>query len=184
MPANFGRIFRVAVSDNPRNPRGAELHVISRNTSKNLSISSDTLKQNLSKYLNHFRLVSDAIDILDAPIVNIGIKYTISVSRGYRQDVVVAAVNGKIKNYFNIKHMQINKPIIVTDIKNLIINTPGVVSEISLQVFGKTGIIQGNAYSDFDYDVIQNLDRGLIFPPHGGIFELKYPNEDIIGSVL
>jgi hypothetical protein len=184
MPSNFGRVFRVAVSDNPRNPQGAELHIISRDTTSKLTISSDTLKQNLAKYLNHFRLVSDAIDILDAPIVNIGVKYTISVSKGFRPEVVIAAVNNKVKNYFDVKHMQINKPIIVSELQNLIINTPGVVSEISFEVFGKTGIIQGNSYSDFDYDVRQNLDRGFIFPPHGGIFELKYPSEDIVGSVL
>ena len=184
MPSNFGRVFRVAVSDNPRNPQGAELHIISRDTTSKLTISSDTLKQNLAKYLNHFRLVSDAIDILDAPIVNTGVKYTISVGKGFRPEVVIAAVNNKIKNYFDVKHMQINKPIIVSELKNLIINTPGVISEISFEVFGKTGIIEGNSYSDFDYDVRQNLDRGFIFPPHGGIFELKYPSEDIVGSVL
>jgi len=51
MPSNFGRVFRVAVSDNPRNPRAAELHVISRNSNNKLTISTDTLKQNLAKYL-------------------------------------------------------------------------------------------------------------------------------------
>ena len=74
MPSNFGRVFRTAVSDNPRNPRGAQLHIISRSSSGNLITSTDTLKQNLAKYLNKFRLVSDAIDILDAIVVNLGIE--------------------------------------------------------------------------------------------------------------
>jgi len=56
MPSNFGRVFRTAVSDNPRNPRGAQLHIISRSSSGNLITSTDTLKQNLAKYLNKFKI--------------------------------------------------------------------------------------------------------------------------------
>ena len=184
MPAQFGRVYRVAVSDNPRNPRGAELHVISRNSKKNLVTSSDTLKQNLAKYLNHFRLVSDAIDILDASVVNIGVNYTVTIEKGFRQETVLSSINLKIKSYFDLKNFQINKPITYGEIENLILNVPGVVSRISLNILGKTGIIDGNAYSDFDFSVQQNLDRGFIFPPSGGIFELKYPDDDIVGKVI
>lgn len=184
MPSNFGRVFRVAVSDNPRNPRGAELHIISRNASNKLIVSSDTLKQNLAKYLNYFRLVSDAIDILDAVIVNIGVNYTVTIEKGYRQEVVLSNINNRIKKYFDIKQMQINKPIIVGEIENIILNVPGVVTVISMDVVGKSGIIGGNAYSSFDFNARQNLDRGFIFPPNGGIFELKYSKDDIVGQVI
>lgn len=184
MPSNFGRVFRVAVSDNPRNPRGAELHIISRNASNKLIVSSDTLKQNLAKYLNYFRLVSDAIDVLDAVIVNIGVNYTVTIEKGYRQEVVLSNINNRIRKYFDIKQMQINKPIIVGEIENIILNVPGVVTVISMDVIGKSGIIGGNAYSSFDFNARQNLDRGFIFPPNGGIFELKYSKDDIVGQVI
>lgn len=184
MPSNFGRVFRVAVSDNPRNPRGAELYVISRNALNKLTVSSDTLKQNLAKYLNHFRLVSDAIDILDAVVVNIGVNHSITVEKGFRQEVVLASIAGKLKKYFKIKNTQINKPIIIGEIENLILNVPGVVTVLSLNVVGKSGIIDGNAYNNVDFNAKQNLDRGFIFPPSGGIFELKYPNDDIVGQVV
>lgn len=184
MPSNFGRVFRVAVSDNPRNPRGAELHVISRNASNKLVTSSDTLKQNLSKYLNHFRLVSDAIDILDAIVINIGLDYSVTIEKAYRQEIVMANINAKLKKFFDIKQMQINKPIIIGDLENLILNVPGVVSLLSFDVTTKTGIVNGNAYNNFDYNARQNLDRGFLFPPQGGIFELRYPSDDITGQVV
>jgi len=184
MPSQFGRVYRVSVSDNPRNPRGAELHVISRDARKRLTNSSDTLKQNLAKYLNYFRLVSDAIDILDASVINIGINYSVTVEKGYRQETVINSINSKLKSYFDLKNFQINKPIIYGEVENLILNVPGVVSRISLNIVGKSGIVDGNAYSDFDYNAQQNLDRGFIFPPTGGIFELKYPDDDIIGRVI
>jgi len=39
-------------------------------------------------------------------------------------------------------------------------------------------------YSTYQYDVKQNIDRGMLFPPIGGIFEIKFPNEDIEGRGL
>jgi hypothetical protein len=184
MPAQFGRVYRVAVSDNPRNPRGAELHVISRSAQRKLVTSSDTLKQNLAKYLNYFRLVSDAIDILDASVINIGVNYTVTIEKGFRQETVINSINSKLKSYFDLKNFQINKPIIYGEVENLILNVPGVVSRISLNIVGKSGIVDGNAYSDYDFSTQQNLDRGFIFPPSGGIFELKYPDDDIVGKVI
>ncbi len=184
MPSNFGRVFRVAVSDNPRNPRGAQLHIISRNSAGNFILSSDTLKQNLAKYLNQFRLVSDAIDILDATIVNIGLKYSVTIEKGYRSEIVLAAVNGKLIDYFDTKNFQINKPVVIGELENLILNTSGVVSIISLDVLSRAGIENNRLYNGFSFDAKQNIDRGMLFPPVGGIFEVKYPNFDISGRVV
>lgn len=184
MPANFGRVFRASVSDNPRNPSAAELHIISRNSNNKLVLSSDTLKQNLSKYLNYFRIVSDAIDVLDASIINIGIDFTITIEKGYRQEIVLSNANAKIKNYFKIENFQINKPIIIGEIENILLNTPGVVSTLSLNIVSKSGIIDGNAYNNYDFNVREHIDRGLLFPPPGGIFEVKYPKEDIVGRII
>ncbi len=184
MPSNFGRVFRVAVADNPRNPRGAQLHVISRTSSGNLVTSTDTLKQNLAKYLNKFRLVSDAIDILDAIIVNIGVEYGVTIEKGYRSQTVLASINSTLGSYFRIDNFQINKPIIIGEIENLILNVPGVVSIINLNIVNKKNIESGNVYSSYNFDIKQNLDRGMIFPPVGGIFEVKFTNDDIKGRSL
>ena len=184
MPSRFGRVFRVAVSDNPRNTQAAQLYVISRNKNNKLTTSSDTLKLNLSKYLNEFRIVSDAIDILDAIIINVGINVSITVEKGFRQSAVTAAVIEKLTKYFNIKNMQINKPVPISDLENIILNTPGVHSFLNLSVVGKSGIQGGNSYNSYDFNVIQHVDRGLLFPSMGGIFEIKYPSEDIKCKVV
>jgi len=184
MPTNFGRVYRVAVSDNPRNPLSAQLHIISRNSSKKLVTSSDTLKQNLSKYLNKFRLVSDSLDILDAIVVNLGFEYSVTVEKGFRTDVVLGAINAKIANYMDTKNQQINKPITIGEIENLILNVPGVVTLLSFNIVPKVGAINGNSYGAYSFDVKRNIDRGFLFPPSGGIFELKYPNSDIVGRII
>jgi hypothetical protein len=184
LPNNFGRVFRAAVVDNPNNPLGARLFIISRNSQKQLIISPDTLKDNLSVYLNQFRLISESIDILDAPIVNIAIKYSIAVEKGYNFQSVINEVNASLKDYFKIENFQINQPILISDVSNLILNTPGSLSLIELKFVGMSGVLNQTAYSNFTYVPSENLSRGMYYPPPGGIFEVKYPDIDIVGRAI
>jgi len=183
LPSNFGRVFRVGVSDNPINPRGSLIYIISRNKDKKLTLSTDTLKQNLSKYLNQFRLVNDAADILDAKIVNIGVKFGITIEDGYRQEIVIPVVANKIKNYLKIENMHINKPIKTGDLENIILNSPGVSNLVFLNIISKNSAT-ASAYSSENWNSKDSMDRGYLFPPEGGIFELKFPNSDIEGVVV
>lgn len=183
LPANFGRVFRAAVRDNPNNPQAAQLYILSRNSSGNLIISSDTLKENLSKYLSRFRIVSDAIDILDGIIINLGMKYTVTIGQDAQSSVVIAAINSKLSDYFRIENFQIDQPIKIGEIENLILNTPDVEGITSITFNNNTGVVGNNAYSNFRFNPKNNIDRGYLFPPVGGIFEVKYPNNDIIGRI-
>ena len=183
MPANFGRVFRVAVRDNPNNPQAAELYVVSRNNLGNLTMSSDTLKQSLSRYLSKFRLISDAVDMLDAKIINIGIRYKVTIDPTANSDVVLASINKKLAKYTELKNFHIDQPISMGDLENMILNTQDVVNIISLRFFGRFGVQDGNVYSGFAFSPRRFIDRGYLFPPRGGIFELKYPDQDIIGRI-
>lgn len=183
MPSNLGRVFRASVRDNPNNPLAAQLHVISRNTQQQLVLSSDTLKENLAIYLSKFRLISDSIDVLDAAIINLALNYSVSVDRSFNPEIVIQAINVTLSNYFNIQNFQIDQPIVVGEVENLILNTRGVLSIVDLNFESRTGIYENRIYSSETFSVARYLDRGLLFPPRGGIFELKYSNDDIVGRV-
>lgn len=183
LPNNFGRIFRAAVRDNPNNPQAAQLFVLSRDSRKALITSSDTLKENLSKYLSKFRIISDAIDILDASIINIGVNYTVTIKQSATSSVVITSINSKLSDYFKTDNFQIDQPIRMGEVENLILNTPDVEAITSLSFVNKTGTIVNNVYSSYSYDPARHIDRGYLFPPVGGMFELKYPNDDIIGRI-
>jgi hypothetical protein len=45
-------------------------------------------------------------------------------------------------------------------------------------VYGK---IDNRQYSNNTFDVAANTKKGLIIPPSGGIFEIKYTDFDIVG---
>jgi hypothetical protein len=186
LPNRFGRVFRAAVRDNPRNPLASLLYIISRDATGRLINSPDTLKENLATYVNQFRLVSDAIDVLDAPVINVGINYTVSIEKNYNYNQVLRQINTEITRYMDIKNFQIDQPINKTDLLNLIVNVEGVLSMLSLEVVSKNSInaTSTQSYSDFAYSPRENTDRGLVFPSPGGIFEVKYPQSDIVGRAI
>lgn len=184
MPSNFGRVFRAGVRSNPNNPLATQLFIISRDINKLLRVSPDSLKKNLRLYLNQFRLISDAIDILDAAVINIGVTFQIATSPETNRNAVVQAIISDLTGYFDIKNFQIDQPISLTEITNIIINTPGVVSIVNLKLSNQRGTILERVYSDISFDVISNTVKGLVVGPPGSIFELKYPQYDIIGSAV
>lgn len=186
LPNRFGRVFRAAVRDNPRNPLASILYVISRDRNGELIESPDTLKENLASYINQFRLISDAIDILDAPVINVGVNYTVAIEKNYNYNQVLRQINSEISRYMNIKNFQIDQPINKTDLLNLIVNVEGVLSMLSLEIIPKnSGNSTGSlTYSSFIFNPRENTDRGMVFPSPGGIFEVKYPQTDIVGRAI
>lgn len=192
MPSNFGRVFRASVKPDPNNPLASNLFIISRNQKKQLVVSPDSLKENLSTYLNQFRMSNDAIDILDAQVVNIRIKFSIVAEPSSNKNLVKQNVIKKLKNYFEIKNFEIDQAIFLSDIRNIIFNNPGVLTISELEVenvngtvtFGEPSNSNTRVYSSVQYDIDSNTDRDIIFPPTGGIFEVRFPDFDIVGVVV
>jgi len=184
MPNVFGRVFRAGISDNPENPLAAQLYIISKDRFGNLAVSPDALKKNLSTYLNEFRLISDAIDILDARVSNYTVSFGVVSAPGANKGSVVQSVISRIRDVLRIENFQIDQPIVIDDIINVIINTPGVVSLVSLDIVPKNGIDQGRVYSDFYFNFNNSTRNKIITAPRGTIFEMKYPEHDIIGTAI
>lgn len=182
MPSNFGRVYRASVRANPNNPLATLLFIISRNNKGNLIVSPDSLKKNLTTYLNEFRMISDAVDILDAQVVNLQLRFSITVDDSANKTSVIQQIISKLKNYFQIKNFQIDQVIAMNDIQNIIFNTSGVMAITEVKFYGLTGTYKGREYTDIMFNVAENSQKGILFPPMGGIFEIRYPNFDIIGS--
>ncbi len=184
MPSEFGRVFRVGVSDNPRNPLATTMYVVNRNSSGNLILSPDALKKNLVSYLNEFRLISDAVDILDARIVNYGINFQIAVDPSFNPSAVLNACITKLAQYTRVENFQIGEPLRLSDLTNIVYNTPGVLSVVDLKPVSLVGSQNNRQYSPVAHNMKVNTVKGMVFPPDGGIFELKFSEFDIKGAVV
>ena len=183
LPSRFGRVFRAAITPNPSNPLSSNMHVICKNQDDQLTIASDPLKKNMRKYLNEFRLISDAVDILDARILNFGVEFSIVSHPNANKRFVVQLVINRLKKILIVDNFQINQPIVLSDIINIIINTDGVISLVNLpRILCFYGDIDDRNYSAVTFTPNNFEVRGLFVPPPGSIFELRYPDFDIIGN--
>jgi hypothetical protein len=179
MPSNLGRVFRASAISNLDNPFSASLFILTRDSDGNMGPATDTMKRNIKMFLNKFRLVSDSIDILDAPVVNVKIEYDVTIDTLHNKNSVLKIINSKISSFMKIESFQIGTPIIKSDISQIILNVSGVTSVSRIDIFNVTGKIGENTYSNFSYPL--NIINEIAYPPEGGIFELKYPNFDITG---
>ena len=184
LPAEFGRVFRVGLADNPTNPLALLMYVTSLDRNGNLAPAPDTLKENLSKYLNEYRLISDAIDVLDCSVINYGVSYEVMLNKTANKQLTLQNINRRITDALQIRFFQIDQPLIIDDILNLIINTDGVISLTDLQVYPLTGEKDTRAYSTFSFPFESSLKNGILRGPLGSIFELKFPEHDIVGHAI
>ena len=53
-----------------------------------------------------------------------------------------------------------------------------------MQVVNKVESIDNRSYSGIIHNVKVNTVKGLLLPPPGGIFEVKFPNLDIKGAIV
>ena len=182
LPANFGRVYRCSIQSNPDNPNAAKLYVLCKNAQNQLIFAPDMLKNNLKTYLNQFRMISDAIDILDGQIINLQINYDITVDPTYNRQLVLQNVQSKLIDYFSIGNFQMDQPLIFDDLRNIIYNNTGVLAVRNILVTNATGQLGDRNYSSVRYNINNNLiNNSILIPPAGGMFEVKYPSFDIVG---
>jgi len=193
MPARFGAVAKTyvvqdqltstqSVTDSivDSNPLSLSLYVLSYNSTKNLTVASSTLKSNLKTYLNQYKLLTDAINIKDAFVVNIGVKYEVLILPNYTGRDVLLECTRVLRDYFAIEKWNINQSINISTLYTLLDRVKGVQTVQKVEIENKAG---GN-YSQYAYDVKGATRNNIVYPSYDPcIFEVKFPNTDIEGRV-
>jgi phage-related baseplate assembly protein len=146
-------------------------------------MSPDLLKDNLGVYLNEYRMVGDALDILDARVINYRVTADIIVMPNSNKLDVVSAVIQSLSDLLSINNFQIGQPINLSDIMYAIINVQGVLSLVKTEITNIRGTVLDREYSSSFVDMNSILSKGNYFATPGDIFELRYPDNDIIINV-
>ena len=190
MPANLGVIAKAHVEpqkigdyQSGELPSVLCLYVLSYDIDRKLRTASDTLKRNLQTYLSEYRMINDSINIKDAYIINIGVDFEIVVNPNFNNSETLTSCITSLQNYFQIDKWQINQPIILKDITVLLSQVPGVQIVKNVIIKNLTGLSLG--YSDFAYDTQAATINDVVYPSIDPmVFEVKYPNQDILGRVV
>ena len=196
MPAKFGQIAKAYItkddvmfrqnmgnSNTLQDPLATSLYVLGFNSDKQLIQPPVALKNNLKAYIAQYRMLTDAVNIKNAYIINIGVTFDIILRPNFNNRDVLAQCLTSLKEYFNIDNWQINQPIILSEIYTLLDQIPGVQTVQKVEITNNTG--EANGYSKYAYDISGATLKGVIYPSlDPSIFEVKYPDIDIQGRVV
>jgi hypothetical protein len=198
LPPQFGSVSKAFLSKDFQilptgadieNPLGLDLYVLGYDGDKKVVRLNDAVKNNLKNYLSYYRILTDAVNIKDAYIVNIGVDFEITVLPGYNSNEVLLRCISELKDYFNIDRWSINQPINLGKIYVLLDRIDGVQSVLRPNSAGNGGLRItnkfGGNYSPNFYPIDSATQNGIIYPPTlPSIFEVKFPDFDIKGRVV
>ena len=163
------------------NPLALSLYVLAYDNNSNLVNATSTLKTNLKTYLQNYMMLSDSINIKDAFVVNIRVRYEIITRPSFASRDVLLNCNEVLKEYFKVSKRNINQPINLSEISTELDKVQGVQTVQKIEITNK----QGGTYSEYAYDVKGATRDNLVYPSHDPcFFEVKFPDTDIEGRVI
>jgi hypothetical protein len=181
MPPKFGSLKRIRAIKNP-NPRRGNLNmaVISVDKNNYLTTANTVLKDNLRTWLDKGRMVSDAVEIMDAKIVNFGIDFTVIGDLDMDRNVILQSCFSALTEFYSQK-AGIGEDFYITDVYKILKDITGVVDVVDVEISSKVG----SGYSSVSLDIADNIseDGRSIKMPRNAIYEIKYPSADIKGAV-
>ncbi len=192
MPPKFGKIAKAYIIKDDQitadssarisNPNGLNLYTLAYDGNKNLTNPNAATRQNLITYLEEYRMLTDAINIKNAFVINFGVEFEIVSFKQFSNNQVLLECIQALKEYFNIDNWQINQPIVLNEVYNVIGAVKGVQNVEHVKLVNKAGSALG--YSQYSYDFDSALINNVLYPSMDiSIFEIKYPNTDITGRI-
>ena len=174
------------------NPLALNLYVLGYDSDKKLSMLNKAVKENIQTYLTQFRMVTDAVNIKDAFVINIGVNFDLLTKVGYNKEEVVLRAIQEVQSFFDIDKWQIGQPIVLADLAYRLSLVDGVSAVVppesnnpnNLPVSVVNKYKESDGYSGNLYDINAATKEGIIFPSlDPSCFELKF-SSDIQGRVV
>ena len=194
MPAKFGSVAKAYIiqdeqvdSTDPNskipNPLAMNIYTKGYDSEQRLVPLNAAIKQNLKTYISQFRLMTDAINIKDAFVINFGVEFEVIPKPNYNGSEVILRCIDKLKELLHVDRMQINSPIVISDLYSALDRVDGVqtVSDVEItNLYNTTAGYSGNLY-DIKAATLNNIIYPSLDPC---IFEIRYPNADIKGRIV
>lgn len=193
LPSKFGSIAKVYITQDQltntnsktdsildSNPLSLSMYTLAYDNNSNLVNTTNTLRNNLRTYLSEYMLLTDAINLKDAFVVNIQVEFDIIVRPNYSGRDVLLSCTNRLKDYFKINKWNINQPINLSSIYTLLDREKGVQTVQKVKIVNKAG----GVYSQYAYDIEGATRSNIVYPSYDPmIFEVKYPDTDIKGRI-
>jgi hypothetical protein len=181
MPAKFGNIKRASILNNNKDSRSLNMYVISEDSASKLATTDTKTKQNLKNWLTRFKSLNDTLQIRDAKVVNFGIEFIAVSDKRYSANNVLNSAIQKLEEYFS-ETFYIGEPVYINRIYDTLNKLDGIVDVKTVKVVLKSGA----SYNSVQFNLADIISKDGTFYniPKNCIFELKYPRNDIKGTVI
>ena len=181
MPAKFGSIKRVSVQRDPNSERrNLNMYVISEDSFGKMIVTNSTIKNNLKTWVNHYRMLSDTIDIVDSFIINFGVDFIVRPTSNVDKYELLRTCVSTLQDYFSTSYF-IGEHINIAELYKRLSEVKGVLDVVKVRLTNKNG---GN-YSSVQFNINENTspDGTSVVIPKNAIAEIKFPTSDIRGKI-
>tara|TARA_R100000544_G_C2223115_1_gene58827 strand:- start:291 stop:1793 length:1503 start_codon:yes stop_codon:yes gene_type:complete len=197
MPSRFGTVGKAYVigdtqintadktypAETISNPYALNLYILAQDANNNFTDGNQALLENLRTYLSQYRMLTDALNIKTAFIINLGVNFEVIPSPNINSNEVVLKCIDRLKTLLSNDRMQINGPLNISSIISDLDGLDGVQSVPLFEFINLHSTSKG--YSGNQYDINSAIKNNILYPSlDPSIFEIKYPNADIKGKVV
>ena len=105
---------------------------------RGMETASPALLKNLQSYLSDYRMLTDAINLKPAYVINIGCNFDLVIRPNYTSQDVLARSILALQNFFNTNNWQINQPIILKNLYTGLDQIEGVQTVQNINIINKT----------------------------------------------
>ena len=128
-------------------------------------------------------MLTDAINIRNGFVVNIGVDFEVLTLPAYNGKEVLAKVLDRVRRYFSIEKWQFNQPIMLASLSAEMDKVDGVQTISNITI--KNNVSTDSGYSGNIYDIDAATYNNIIYTSQDPmIFEIKYPDKDVRGKII
>lgn len=189
MPSKYGGISKAYVEQDMQlgqwneertpNPFALNLYILSSDNLGNPIVANQAIKENLRQYLTQYRLMTDAINIKDPFIIDLGINVDVIIRPNENSNVVLLKCTERLIELFKPEKLQINQPILISTIRNELDKVDGVQSIQKIDFVNKVNMNDG--YAGNQYDVKSAIRSDILYPSlDPSLFRIPFPKRDIL----
>jgi hypothetical protein len=181
MPSKYGAPAKASITeiDNKIN-----IQVLSYDTTGSLTEAvSNTLKENIARYLSNYRMINDYISVSSAKVIDLEIDYSIVLDSAQNQGDIITNVVNTTNTYFTPTSNELGRNINISDLRRTIQDLPGVINITDLKIFNLVGGRYSSSQTSQQY--VDNSTREIrlidntIFAEPNQIYQIRFPENDV-----
>jgi len=187
MPGEFGVPFRAGVFEEQNK---IKVYVLGLDSNSKLTNSStQALRDNIATYLADYRMVNDYVEVDNGRVVNLSFEIDLFIDKQFPQSQIMSEVISQVTDYMDVNNFEMGDNIYLAELMEIINNVKGVLNVIEMRIFNKIGDGEysmneiAQPYLDESTREIDLLGQFTLFGESTTMFEVKYPNKDILVRV-